>query len=89
MLGITIEFTVGLNDGLNTNYIPGVTVMFGVDDSARQPDSTRLPEQQSLKSSPARRGFVQQEVFDSIVKHLPIYLRPIICILYYCDVRSG
>jgi integrase len=48
-----------------------------------------VPKIRLLKSSPARRGFVQQEVFDSIVKHLPINLRPIISLLYYCGVRSG
>ena len=42
-----------------------------------------------LKSSPARKGFLAKEQFDSLVSFLPVNLKPLVTFLYYCGVRLG
>jgi integrase len=41
------------------------------------------------KEAPARRGFLEQEKFDELVKLLPAHLRPLVLRLYCCGVRVG
>jgi len=42
-----------------------------------------------LKNSPARKGFLAQEQFDSLISFLPANLKPLVTFLYYCGVRLG
>jgi integrase len=46
-----------------------------------------VPKIRLLKEPPARKGFLEQEKFDELVKLLPTHLRPLITFLYYCGVR--
>jgi integrase len=41
------------------------------------------------KEPPARRGFVTDEQFGTLVKNLPGNLRPLITFLFFCGVRLG
>src|SRR5208282_4157630 len=46
-----------------------------------------IPKIRLLKEPPPRRGFLEQEKFDELVKLLPTHLRPLVTFLYYCGVR--
>jgi integrase len=46
-----------------------------------------IPKIRLLKEPPARKGFLEQEKFDELVKLLPTHLRPLVTFLYYCGVR--
>jgi integrase len=46
-----------------------------------------IPKIRLLKEPPARKGFLEQEKFDEVVKLLPTHLRPLVTFLYYCGVR--
>jgi integrase len=48
-----------------------------------------VPKVRLLKNSPARKGFLAQEQFDSLISFLPINLKPLVTFLYYCGVRLG
>ncbi len=48
-----------------------------------------VPKIRLLKNSPARKGFLAKEQFDSLLSHLPINLKPLVTFLYYCGVRLG
>src|SRR5258708_28447624 len=48
-----------------------------------------VPKIRLLKGNPARKGFLAQEQFNSLVSFLPINLKPLITFLYYCGVRLG
>ena len=48
-----------------------------------------VPKVRLLKNSPARKGFLAKEKFDSLLSHLPINLKPLVTFLYYCGVRLG
>jgi integrase len=48
-----------------------------------------VPKIRMLKEPPARKGFLELEKFDELVKLLPSHLRPLITFLYYCGVRIG
>jgi integrase len=48
-----------------------------------------VPKMRLLKSSPARKGFLAKEQFDSLVSFLPVNLKPLVTFLYYCGVRLG
>ena len=48
-----------------------------------------VPKIRLLKSSPARKGFLAKEQFDSLVSFLPVNLKPLVTFLYYCGVRLG
>ena len=48
-----------------------------------------VPKIRLLKSSPARKGFLAKEQFDSLVSYLPVNLKPLVTFLYYCGVRLG
>ena len=48
-----------------------------------------VPKIHLLKSSPARKGFLAKEQFDSLVSFLPVNLKPLVTFLYYCGVRLG
>jgi integrase len=48
-----------------------------------------VPKIRLLKSSPARKGFLAKEQFDSLVSFLPVNLKPLVTLLYYCGVRLG
>lgn len=41
------------------------------------------------KEPPARRGFVTDKQFGTLVKNLPTHLRPLISLLFFCGVRLG
>lgn len=41
------------------------------------------------KEPPARKGFLEQQDFDRLIKLLPTHLRPLVTFLYYCGVRVG
>jgi hypothetical protein len=48
-----------------------------------------VPKIRMLKEPPARRGFLELEKFEELVKLLPTHLRPLTTFLYYCGVRIG
>lgn len=48
-----------------------------------------VPKIRLLKEPPARKGFVEMEKFNELVRALPSHLRPLITFLYYCAVRVG
>src|ERR1700731_1877849 len=48
-----------------------------------------VPKIRLLKNSPARKGFLAQEQFDSLLSFLPLKLKPLVTFLYYCGVRLG
>jgi integrase len=48
-----------------------------------------VPKIRLLKGNPARKGFLAQEQFNSLVSFLPLNLKPLITFLYYCGVRLG
>jgi integrase len=48
-----------------------------------------VPKIRLLKSSPARKGFLAKEQFDSLVSFLPVNLKPLVTFLYYGGVRLG
>jgi len=48
-----------------------------------------VPKIRLLREPPARRGFLELEKFDELVKLLPTHLRPLVNLLYYCGVRVG
>jgi integrase len=48
-----------------------------------------VPKIRFLKEPPARKGFLELEKFEELVKLLPTHLRPLINLLYYCGVRVG
>lgn len=48
-----------------------------------------VPKIRLLKEPPARKGFLEEEKFDELLKLLPTYLRPLILFLYWCGVRLG
>jgi integrase len=48
-----------------------------------------VPKVRLLKNSPARKGFLAQEQFDSLISFLPANLKPLVTFLYYCGVRLG
>jgi integrase len=41
------------------------------------------------KEPAARKGFLNQEKFDELVKVLPTHLRPLVLFLYWCGTRLG
>jgi len=47
------------------------------------------PKIRLLKAGPARKGFLPLEKFDELLGHLPLNLKPLITLLYYCGVRVG
>jgi len=49
----------------------------------------RVPKIRLLKEPSARQGFLENEEFDRLLKHLPEHLRPLISFLYYTAVRLG
>lgn len=49
----------------------------------------RKPKITLLKAGRARQGFLSQEKFDELLKHLPLNLKPLVVFLYYCGVRLG
>ena len=48
-----------------------------------------LPIIRLLKEPPARRGFVTNEQFKTLMKKLPHHLRPLVAFLFACGVRVG
>jgi integrase len=48
-----------------------------------------VPKIRFLKEPPARKGFLELEKFDELVKLLPTHLQPLVNLLYYCGVRVG
>ena len=42
------------------------------------------PKIRLLKAGPARKGFLPLEKFDELLGHLPLNLKPLITLLYYC-----
>ncbi len=48
-----------------------------------------VPKIRMLKPGPARKGFIEQEQFNTLLGHIPAKLKPIITFLYYCGVRVG
>lgn len=48
-----------------------------------------VPKIRLLKNNPARKGFLPKEKFDSLLSFLPINLKPVVTLLYYCGVRLG
>ncbi len=48
-----------------------------------------VPKIRLQKEPPARKGFLELEKFDALIKQLPTHLRPLITFLYWCGVRLG
>ncbi len=48
-----------------------------------------VPKIRFLKEPPARKGFLELEKFDELMKLLPTHLQPLVNLLYYCGVRVG
>src|SRR6266699_3291150 len=48
-----------------------------------------VPKIRLLKPGPARKGFIELDKFNCLLKHTPINLKPLITFLYYCGVRVG
>lgn len=48
-----------------------------------------VPKIRLLKEPPARKGFLEEEKFNELLKLLPTHLRPLILFLYWCGVRLG
>lgn len=46
-----------------------------------------VPYIEFQKEPPARKGFVEQQQFDALIKLLPTHLRPVVTFLYYDGVR--
>jgi integrase len=49
----------------------------------------KVPIVRLLKEPPARRGFVTEEQFGTLLKFLPTHLRPFITLLFFTGVRKG
>lgn len=41
------------------------------------------------KEPPARKGFLERDKFEELIKLLPTHLRPLVTLLYYCGTRIG
>src|SRR5581483_7922576 len=48
-----------------------------------------VPVIRLLKEPPARKGFVELEQFENLLRHLPTHLKPYVLFLYHCGGRSG
>src|SRR5271166_5788842 len=48
-----------------------------------------VPYIEFQKEPPARKGFLEREKFEELVKLLPTHLRPLVTFLYYCGCRIG
>ena len=48
-----------------------------------------VPKIRLLKEPLARKGFLEPQKFEELVKQLPTHLRPLILFLYWCGVRLG
>ncbi|MGA9155317.1 MAG: site-specific integrase [Candidatus Sulfotelmatobacter sp.] len=48
-----------------------------------------VPKIRLQKEPPARKGFLEMEKFNQLLRLLPTHLRPLITLLYYCGVRVG
>jgi integrase len=48
-----------------------------------------VPYIEFQKEPPARKGFLEREKFDELVKLLPTHLKPLVTFLYYCGTRIG
>ncbi|MFB3917242.1 MAG: tyrosine-type recombinase/integrase [Terriglobales bacterium] len=48
-----------------------------------------VPKIRLYKEPPARKGFLELQKFEELVKQLPTHLRPLILFLYWCGVRLG
>ena len=48
-----------------------------------------VPKIRIVKEPPARKGFLELEKFDELLKALPTHLRPLVMFLYWCGVRLG
>ena len=49
----------------------------------------RMPKINLLKEPPARKGFVELNKFECLVRMLPTHLRAYVTFLYHCGGRSG
>ena len=48
-----------------------------------------VPKIRLSKEPAARKGFLELEKFEELLKALPVHLRPLILFLYWCGVRLG
>lgn len=48
-----------------------------------------VPYIEFQKEPPARKGFLELEDFQTLIRLLPTHLRPLITLLYYCGARIG
>jgi integrase len=48
-----------------------------------------VPYIEFQKEPPARKGFLEREKFEELVKLLPTHLRPLVTLLYECGTRVG
>jgi integrase len=48
-----------------------------------------VPKIHLLKPNPARKGFLPKAKFDELLGHVPLHLKPLILLLYYCGLRVG
>jgi len=48
-----------------------------------------VPYIEFQKEPPARKGFLELEKFEELLRLLPTHLRPLVVFLYYCGVRIG
>jgi integrase len=55
----------------------------------RERKISEVPYIEFLKEPPARKGFLELEKFETLIKLLPTHLRPLITFLYYCGTRIG
>lgn len=86
------EFTrKRLNEGLSNDTINGsLRLLRRMLNIAREDSKIQIvPKIRLLKDSPARKGFLAKEKFDTLLQNLPLNLRPLILFLYYCGVRLG
>jgi integrase len=80
-----------LEDGLSNDTVDGSLrllrrmLMIAHEDNKIQV----VPKIRLIKNNPARKGFLPEEQFDSVLKKLPVNLQPLILFLYYCGVRLG
>src|SRR5208282_2917066 len=48
-----------------------------------------VPKVKLMDEPPARKGFIEQEQFEPLLRTLPTYLQPLISFMYYTGVRKG
>ena len=81
-----------LDEGLSNDTVNGSLRLLRRMLNIAREDNNKIqvvPKIRLLKNSPARKGFLAQEQFDSLISFLPLNLKPLVTFLYYCGVRLG